>query len=129
MRVWYKPVIEKLRASGLFNDISLVGAKIRASLDEIRFLDIHIDPTTRSYSYALIDLRLPYPGDKRLFGWDDYPHQGVLEIQQLPSYPHHFQSRAEDGSWRFEPSPMQGDIEHEIDTLIAVVKAYLHRQP
>ena len=102
MRVWYKAVIETLQASGLFSEVSLVGAKVRASLDETRFLDIHLDPTTRSYSYALIDLRLPYPGDKRVFGWDDYPHQGVVEIQHLERYPHHFQ-----------PSPMQGDIEFD----------------
>lgn len=125
MRVWYKPVLEKLQVSGLFGDVSLVGAKLRASLSDTHFLDIHLDPTTHSYSYALIDLRLPYPGDKRVFGWDDYPHQGVLEIQNLECYPHHFQKRAEDGSWIFEPSPMHGDIEHEIDTVIAAVKAFL----
>ncbi len=67
----------------------------------------------------------PYPGDKRLFGWDDYPHKGVAKIQQLESYPHHFQRRAADGSWIFEVSPMQGHIEHEIDVVITVVKAYL----
>jgi hypothetical protein len=49
----------------------------------------------------------------------------VLEIQQLESYPHHFQKRAEDGSWIFEPSPMRGDIEHEIDTVIAAIESYL----
>ena len=125
MKVWYKAVIKTLQASGLFSEVSLVGAKVRASLDETRFLDIHLDPTTKSYSYALIDLRLPYLGDKRVFGWDDYPHQGVVEIQHLERYPHHFQKRAEDGSWIFKPSPMQGDIDHEIDTVIAAVKAYL----
>lgn len=125
MTTWYKGVIGKLRASGLFSGVSPVGAKVRASLDETRFLDIHFDPTTRGYSYALIDLTLPYPGDKRLFGWDDYPHERVTAIRQLESYPHHFQKRAEDGSWIFEPSPMRGDIEQEIDAVIAVVKAYL----
>jgi len=125
MMVWYKEIIEKLRASGLFSEVRPLGAKLRASLDETRFLDIHFDPTTRSYSCALIDLGLPYPGDKRLFGWDDYPHEGVVEMQQLESYPHHFQRRAEDGSWIFEASPMRGDILHEIDTVIAVVRAYL----
>ena len=73
--MWYKTVIDKLLASSLFSEVNLVGAKIRASFDEIRFLDIHYDPTTHSYSYALIDLGLPYVGDKRIFGWDDYPHQ------------------------------------------------------
>jgi hypothetical protein len=125
MRVWYKAVIEKLQASGLFSEVSLVGAKVRALLDETRFLDIHFDPTSQSYSYALIDLTLPYPGDKRLFGWDDYPHQGVAEIRQLESYPHHFQRRAEDGSWIFEASPMRGNIEPEIDIIIATVKTRL----
>lgn len=123
--VWHKTVTEKLRATGLFSEVSLVGAKVRAALDEARFLDIHFDPTTRSYSYALIDLRLPYPGDKRLFGWDDYPHERRTEIQQLESYPHHFQRRAEDGSWIFEPSPMRGDTEHEIDAVLTAVQAYL----
>lgn len=127
MRVWYKAVIEKLRNSGLFSEVNLVGAKVRASVDETCFLDIHLDPTAQSYSYALIDLRLPYPGDKRVFGWDDYPHQGVVTIQQLERYPHHFQKRAEDGGWIFEPSPMRGDIEHEIDIVVAAVKAYLQK--
>ena len=127
--IWYKPVIEKLRASRLCSDVSLVGGKVRATLDDTRFLDIHFDPLTQSYSYALIDLKLPYPGDKRLFGWDDYPHEGVMEIRQLESYPHHFQRRAEEGRWVFEASPMRGDIEHEIDMVIATVKAYLWDDP
>ena len=126
MTVWYKLVMDKLRSSGLFSETNLVGAKVRASVDETRFLDIHFDPTSRSYSYAFIDYGLPYPGDKRLFGWDDYPHEGVAEIQQLESYPHHFQRRAEDGQWIFDTSPMRGDIENEIDVVIAVVKAHLH---
>ena len=105
--------------------MSLVGAKVRASLNEARFVDIYFDPTTQSYSYALIDLSLPYPGDKRVFGWDDYPHEAVFEIQQLESYPHHFQRRAEDGSWTFEASPMRGDLKRDIDTVIAAVKVYL----
>jgi len=125
MKTWHKAVSEKLRACGLFNEVSLVGAKIRAVLDDTRFLDIHLDPTTQSYSYALIDLRLPYPGDKRLFGWDDYPHEEVTQIRQLQSYPHHFQRRGEGGRWLFESSPMRGDIEHEIDVVIVVVKTYL----
>lgn len=104
MRVWYKALIEKLQASGLFDEVTLLGAKVRASLDDTRFLDIHFDPMAHSYSYALIDPRLPYPGDKRVFDWDDYPHPDVLEIQDLECYPHHFQKRAEEGSWIFEPS-------------------------
>ncbi len=123
--IWYKPVIEKLRACGLFTQVSLVGAKVRAFLDETRFLDIHFDPVTRSYSYALIDLTLPYPGDKRLFGWDDYPHEGVPEIEQLESYPHHFQKRAPDGRWVFEASPMRGNVEEEVDHIIAVLREAL----
>lgn len=67
MIIWHKLVRNKLLASRLFRDVSLVGAKVRATLDEVQFLDIHYDPTTGSYSYALIDLRLPFPGDKRLF--------------------------------------------------------------
>lgn len=123
--VWYKEVIGKLQASGLFREVKLIGAKVRAPLDETRFLDVHFDPTMRSYSYAVIDLSLPYPGDKRLFGWDDYPHEDVTEIRQLESYPHHFQRRAEDGSWDFEASPMRGDVGREMDVVIATVRAYL----
>ena len=125
--LWHKVVLQRLEASGLFSEVGLVGAKVRAVVDRARFLDIHYDPTTKSYSYALIDLGLPYLGDKRLFGWDDYPHEGVVEIEKLKSYPHHFQSRAQDGSWIFEASPMRGDIEHEIATVIAIVRAYLQQ--
>ena len=125
--VWHKVVLRRLEASGLFSEVGLVGAKVRAVVDKARFLDIHYDPTTESYSYALIDLGLPYLGDKRLFDWDDYPHEGVVEIEKLKSYPHHFQRRAEDGSWIFEASPMRGDIEHEIDTAIAVVRTHLQQ--
>ena len=88
--VWHKVVLRRLETSGLFSEVGLVGAKVRAVVDRARFLDIHYDPTTKSYSYAFIDLGLPYLGDKRLFGWDDYPHEGVVEIEQLKSYPHHF---------------------------------------
>jgi len=123
--VWHKVILQRLETSGLFSEVTLVGAKVRAIVDEARFLDIHYDPTTKSYSYALIDLRLPYRGDKRLFGWDDYSHEGVVEIEQLESYPHHFQRRAEDGSWIFEASSLRGDIEHEIDTVIAMAKVHL----
>jgi len=123
--VWHQVVLRRLETSRLFSEVSLVGAKVRAVIDEARFLDIHYDPTTKSYSYALIDLGLPYAGDKRLFGWDDYPHEGVVEIEKLKSYPHHFQRRAEDGGWIFEASPMRGDIEQEMDAVIAVVRAYL----
>lgn len=31
----------------------------------------------------VIDLELPYKGDKRIFGWDDYPHEGVEEIKDI----------------------------------------------
>ena len=127
MTVWYKEVIEKLLSSGLFTEVNLLGAKVRASLDESCFLHVHYDPTTQSYSYALIDLELPYPGDKRLFGWDDYPHEGVAELQQLDGYPHHFQRRAEEGDWMFEASPMRGDIQNEVDAVTAALRAYLHR--
>lgn len=90
MSVWHKAVRENLRDCGLFSEITLIGAKVRAILTDTQFVDIHFDPTTRSYSYALIDLRLPYPGDKRVFGWDDYPHENTEAIRQLDGYPHHF---------------------------------------
>lgn len=127
MTVWYKEVIDKLVDSGLFSEVNLVGAKIRASLDETRFLDLHYDPTFHGYSYALIDLGLPYGGDKRLLGWDDYPHEGVAELRDLESHPHHFHRRSENGGWIFEASPMRGDIQHEVDTVIGALRAYLQR--
>ncbi len=122
---WHKAVIAKLEASGMFRSTRLVGGKIRASLDDVRFLDIHFDPKMRSYSYALIDLTLPFFGDKRVFGWDDYPHEGVTELRQLTTHPHHFQRRATDGRWIFEPSPMRGDVAPEMDIVVAMVKEYL----
>jgi hypothetical protein len=122
---WYQVVIRKLEASDVFHQVSLVGAKVRAQIDAARFLDVHYDPTTGSYSYALIDLELPYPGDKRVLGWDDYPHEGVTEIEALDRYPHHFHRRAENGRWIFEASSMRGDLAHDIDVILAVVRDYL----
>ncbi len=124
MTIWYKPIIEKLVASGHFRKVEVIGAKVRASPDPVRFLDIYFDPISGSYSYSLIDLNLQYPGDKRLFGSDDYPHEGITEIKRLPGYPHHFQRRAEDGAWIFEASSFRGNVADEVDTVIAVVAAY-----
>ena len=73
---------------------------------------------------ALIDQTLPYPGDKRVFGWDDYPHKNVPEIKQLESFPHHFQKRNKEG-WIFEESPMRGNVKGEMDLVIKMVKEYL----
>ena len=60
---------------------------------------------------------------------EDVIYKGVVasvaEIEQLESYPHHFHRRAEDGIWVFEASPMHGDVAHEIDIVIAVVRAHL----
>ena len=123
--VWHGLVLRRLRESGLFAEVSLIGAKVRASLSETVFLDIHFDPTTGSYSYALIDLTLPYPGDKRILGWDDYPHEGVEAIENLSSYPHHFQRRTPDGEWSFEESEMRGDIEQEIHQVLDTLTEYL----
>ena len=122
---WHKSVVFRLEASGLFRDVALVGGKVRASINATNFLDIHFDPRTRSYSYALIDMELPYSGDKRVFGWDDYPHEGVAEFKLLPSYPHHFQKRAPDGTWLFESSPMRGDVDAEIDLVLALLRKFM----
>ena len=65
---WHKSILDRLTDTGLFAQVALVGGKVRATIDDTRFLDIHFDPRTRSYLYALIDLTLPYAGDKRLFG-------------------------------------------------------------
>jgi hypothetical protein len=56
MTIWYKGVIEKLRNG---------------------FLDIHFDPTTRSYAYAVIDYCLPYP----------WPGAGILFSEQRHGRP------------------------------------------
>lgn len=100
--IWHKTLLRKLEESGLFREVNLVGAKVRARVNATRFLDVHYDPTTGSYSYAFIDLNLPSPGDKRLFGWDDYPHEGVSEIKQLESFRITFTAdkRTEAGSWK-----------------------------
>lgn len=123
--MWHRRVVELLRESGVLADVTLVGAKIRASFGETLFLDIHYDPTTGSYSYALIDLTSPHAGDKRVLGWDDYPHEGVEHIRRLTSYPHHFQQRAADGAWQFQESPLHGDVEHEIELVLEMIKTHL----
>ena len=122
---WQTGVLQHLRESDLFLEVSLVGGKIRAMIDNSRFLDIHYDPTSQSYSYALIDLRLPYPGDKRLFGWDDFPHPGDSSLENLSSYPHHFQERLADGSWQFTETHFRGNIETEIVEVLEYLHAYL----
>ncbi len=126
--IWHALVLGILRECGIFSAIKLQGGKIRANIDPSRFLDIHFDPGSHSYSYAFIDLSLPYPGDKRLFGWDDYPHTGFLELEKLSSYPHHFQERNPDGYWTFSNSPFQGEIETEIPLVIEVVKQQITKQ-
>jgi hypothetical protein len=73
---WYPAVLSKLRAARIFRKVEIVGSKIRATIDNQRFLDIHYDSDTLSYSYAVIDESLQYPNDKRVFGWDDFPHIG-----------------------------------------------------
>ncbi len=123
--VWHRHVLRLLRESGLFAEVILIGAKVRAYLSETMFLDVHFDPTTRSYSYALIDLTSPYPGDKRILGWDDYPHEGVEAIRQLRSYPHHFQRGGAGGQWLFEESEMCGHVEQEVELVLERIKMYL----
>ena len=122
---WYNQVIRQLRTSGLFSDVRLVGAKVRATVDDKRFLDVHFDPTTSSYSYALIDSSLSVPGDKRLFGWDDCPHPSEGALTELASYPHHFQARTADGQWRFEVSSFVGNVDEEIPAVLIFLHRYL----
>lgn len=61
MTLWHVGVMRLLRESGLFTGVQLSGGKVRALISETRFLDIHFDPNSRSYSYALDrpDLTLP----------------------------------------------------------------------
>lgn len=98
---------------------------MRASLSETLFLDVYYDPTSGSYSYALIDLASSFVGDKRILGWDDYPHENVERIKQLASFPHHFHLRDETGAWIFAESTMRGHVELEMDTVIKTLKRYL----
>ena len=51
----------------------------------------------------------------------------MAELQELESYPHHFQRRAADGGWIFAVSPMRGDIPHETDAIIAALRDYLQQ--
>jgi hypothetical protein len=122
VRIWHASIIRILRESEIFLEVQLTGAKVRAVLSTTLFLDIHFDPTTHSYSYALIDLTLPYPGDKRLFGWDDFPHPDHEALTRLPSYPHHFQERLPNGAWQFSESPFRGDVEREIPEVINLIR-------
>jgi hypothetical protein len=125
---WHSRVMELLLHSGLFGDVQLVGAKVRASIDDTRFLDIHYDPTTHSYSYAVIDSLLDAPGDKRLFGWDDCPHPAEESMLALASYPHHFQMRMPSGHWRFESSPFVGSLEDDVRAVLVYLREYLESQ-
>lgn len=122
--IWYRIVKQKLEACGVFRGVSIIGAKIRANVDDTVFLEMYFDPCTKSYSYGLVDLSLPYPDDKRVLGWDDYPHEGVKDIKHLKNYPHHFQQRVKN-KWVFEESPMRGNIEKETDIVIKVIMGYL----
>lgn len=124
---WHSAIVQRLRQSRLFVDVHLVGAKVRAAIDDARFLDIHFDPVTHSYSYALIDSGLDAAGDKRVFGWDDCPHPGERSLTAISSYPHHFQIRKPDGEWHFESSPFVGNIEAEIELVQNYVEEYLQR--
>jgi hypothetical protein len=120
--IWHAQIIRILRESGLFSAVQLVGAKVRAFLSPTLYLDIHFDPSTQSYSYAVIDLTLPHTGDKRLFGWDDFPHPDYEPLIRLASYPHHFQERLSDGTWRFLESSFRGVVEKEIHEVIDFVR-------
>ena len=124
---WYASILYKLQDSGLFSKVYLAGGKVRAEIDTSRFLDIHFDPKSGSYSYALIDLTIPSPGDKRLWGWDDFPHPGYPALQKLSSYPHHFQERTPEGEWRFTESSFRGQPEVDIDILLETLSRYLKK--
>ena len=121
MNIWHAGVIRLLRESGLFTDIQLAGGKVRAIINASIVLDIHFDPVSKSYSYAVIDLTLPYAGDKRLFGWDDFPHPDYPALTSMKCYPHHFQERLPDGKWRFAESIFRGSLESEIPEVVRVI--------
>ncbi len=109
--IWHAPVLSLLRESGLFREVRMEGAKVRATLGDNRFLDIHFDPESRSYSYAFIDLSLSHAGDQRLFGWVDFPHRGDAALAGLSDYPpHHFQRRGSDGRWQLSRQNFAGRL-------------------
>ena len=124
---WHAGVLQQLEDSGLFSEVKLSGGKVRATVSTRQFLDIHYDPTTQSYSYALIDLSLPYPGDKRILGWDDYPHPGQPELAKLETHPHHYQERLPDGTRAIQPSAFRGNVAQEIGIVVEHLSAYLAR--
>jgi hypothetical protein len=62
-------------------------------------------------------------------GRDDYAHEGVTELESLPTFSHHFQRRDAAGRWSFEPSQMRGQVDVEIDTVISTVREYLQTHP
>jgi hypothetical protein len=125
LSAWHASVIRQLQANKLFASVQLTGGKVRALLTDTLFLDIHFDPTTNSYSYAVIDMTLPYPGDKRLFGWDDFPHPDAAGLTNLSSHPHHFQERLPDGTWKFSASFFQGNVEGDVDKVVKVIRQRL----
>ena len=53
--IWYQEVIQQLNITELFKECQVIGAKVRAMINETMFLDIYYDPTTKSYSYSLIE--------------------------------------------------------------------------
>ncbi|MFQ6137469.1 MAG: hypothetical protein ACE5PM_09875 [Candidatus Hydrothermarchaeales archaeon] len=65
---WYRDVKKKLEESNIFTEVRVMGSKIRANISDALFLEVYHDPTTGSYSYGLVDLTLPYRGDKRILG-------------------------------------------------------------
>jgi hypothetical protein len=123
--IGHASIVRILRGSRLFSNVKLAGGKVRAFISPTQFLDIHFDPITASYSYAVIDITLPYAGDKRLFGWDDFPHPDYTTLTDLASYPHHLQERLPDGNWQFSESAFRGDIENEIEEVIRFTEKWL----
>jgi hypothetical protein len=77
------PFFEFFAKADYSQAFTYTGGKVRAFLTLTRFLDVHFDPTTNSYSYALVDLTISLPGDKRQFGWDDYPHPDRAALTSL----------------------------------------------
>ena len=122
MIIWHAIVLRVLRECGLFSNVQLTGGKVRAFLSPNQFLDVYFDPTSNGYSYAVIDLTLSQLGDKRLFGWDDFPHPDYSALTSLSSYPHHYQERLANGEWQFYESTFRGNIEKEIQEIVRVIR-------
>ena len=56
---WHQEGSNQPRSVGYLCWCEIIGAKVRGVISKELYVDIYYDPTTSSYSYALIDQTLP----------------------------------------------------------------------